>query len=877
MNWSALLSLIVTISFHYASCEIERTPTEGKQYDKVRSSDAYWQSWLSPEGVVWYPGHVDYRKNEKVDSRYIDETVEPDGSHPNSRRYYTIEKEPQFLSEYKQQNAAQTGLQKSDKSQYELPHYGYETDREYLGVENQQNTNFGQNQYYPVLNRDPSGQIHYGDYFLNGQRVPKHPDSDLQTHFGHFDRTERDKVIPNHNGDIQYVPGPPSRLNQDSYYEMNHNGAAMVEQEERYHLPDLRYPHSQLPAYDTENGYHGSHHQVPPGEGYLPYGQDYYYENRQHYNTKDGEGSIQETPNGQYPSEIEKHIGNQPDNFYGHFIHAGEDGLPAPNKEVNHSTMEGEQEISPIEVTGNRPVSTSQPDKNLKPYRHGEKENRRAPEGREKSHSSKKSPLPDHQFVRKEAQTNTPSYERNGRTESLSKRQQLKVTKKLNIFPPTQQVITSQGKYPNSRHIKNKFRNRDRSKETAAKERLVTVPTVDIKFKMFQPDVSNKEEIQHIHNETHDHNSRNSGHNSRFQHNEQQNLHHHRNNTQQQTNSHLIYSTRDNITNHHHGRRRKTTNQNTDNSHSITQKRKGHQSNFKRPSIRQHTRPSLQKEDSTSVQQATGDRTATFHLGMTNSNSKTGSHINQHYDHRNQHLTDANHRQLSNPNLFVGTYDRYAPFESSSEFSALKDRKQTRRKQHIPHRSFDNHHGHTSRRKQTNNREPGKSVPGIAQRNTCPSVSQCRCCRWSTQQTERTVKCLQPKYKQVEVEVCIEENNGVCVRTGKQQTLEPNGSEIRMCSKVQLRRSCHVCCPSHYPVGNKTTCTGILDGIDKTGLRISISADEGQIEYARLPKNYQPRRRHNTQHNGRDRSRNGVRTRHQSRRRVVRRPRSVAV
>lgn len=107
--------------------------------------------------------------------------------------------------------------------------------------------------------------------------------------------------------------------------------------------------------------------------------------------------------------------------------------------------------------------------------------------------------------------------------------------------------------------------------------------------------------------------------------------------------------------------------------------------------------------------------------------------------------------------------------------------------------------------------------------------------------------------------------------------MEPNGSEMRKCSKVQLRRSCHVCCPNHYPVGNKTTCTGILDGIDKTGLRISISADEGQIEYARLPKNYQPRRRHNTKHNSRDRSRNGARTRHQSRRRIVRRPRSVAV
>ncbi|CAI9720399.1 Hypothetical predicted protein [Octopus vulgaris] len=860
MDWSALLSLIVTISFHYASCEIERTPAEGKQYDKVRSSDAYWQSWLSPEGVVWYPGHVDYRKNGEVDSRYVDETAEPDGSHPDSRRYYTIEKEPQFLSEYKQQNAAQTGLQESDKSQYVPPHYGYETDREYSRVENQQNTNYGQNQYYPVLNRDPSGQIHYGDYFLNGQRVPKHPDSDL----GRFDHTERDKFIPNYNGDIQYVPGPPSRLNQGNHYETDHNGAAMVEQEERYQFPDSRYPHSQLPAYETENGYHGSHHQVPPGEGYLPYGQDYYYENSHHYNTKDSESSIQETPNGQYPSEIEKHIGNQPGNFYGHFIHAGEDALPVPNKEVDHPTTEREREILPTEVTGNRTVNTSQPNKNLKPYRHGEEENRRTPEERERSQSSKKSPLPDDKFVRKEAQTNTPSYEQDGRNESSSTRQQLKVTKKLDIFPPTQQVITSQDKYPNSRHIKDKLRNRDKSKETAAKERLVTVPTVDIKFKMFQPDVSNKEEIQHIHNETHDHNSRNSEHNSRFQHNEQQNRHHHRNSTQH--------------TNYHHGRRRKPSNRGTDNSHSINQRRKGHQPHFKRPSIRQHSRPSLQKEDSTSVRQVTGDRTATFHLGNGNRNSNTGSQINQHYDQRNQqHLTDPNHRQLSNPNLFVRTYDRYAPFESSSEFSALKDRKQTRRKQHNPHRSFDNHHEHNSRRKQTHNREQGKSVPGIAQRNTCPSVSQCRCCRWSTQQTERTVKCLQPKYKKVDVEVCIEENNGVCVRTGKQQTLEPNGSEMRMCSKVQLRRSCHVCCPSHYPVGNKTTCTGILDGIDKTGLRISISADEGQIEYARLPKNYQPRRRHNTQHNGRDRSRNGSRSRHQSRRRIVRRPRSVAV
>lgn len=635
------------------SCEIERTLTEDKQYDKVRSSDAYWQSWLSPEGVVWYPGHVDYRKNEKVDSHHFDETTEPDGSHPNSRRYYTIEKEPQFLSEYKQQNAAQTGLQKPDEGQYILPHYGYETDRgEYLRVENQQN------QYYPVLNRDPSGQIHYGDYFLNGQRVPKHPDSHIQTHYDPFDHTERDKFIPNYNGGKQYIPGPPSKLNQGSHYEINHNGAAMVEQEERYPLPHLRYPHSQLPAYETENGYHGSHHQVPPGEGYLPYGQDYYFENRQHSSTKNGESSVQEIPYGQYPSEIEKHVGNLPGNFYGHFIHAGEDGLPVPNnKETNHSTTGGKQEISPTEVTGNKMVNTSQPDKNLKPYVNGEKENGRALEEREKSHSSKSFPLPDQKFIRKETQTNTPSYERNIHNESLSKL------------------------VPDSGHVKSKFRNKDNSKETTAKERLVTMPTVDIKFKMFQPDVSNKGDIQHIHNETHDHNNRNGAHISRFPHNEQQNLHHQRNNRKQQTNKHRIYSTRDNITNYHHGRKRKTINQNAGNSRSITQKRKGHQPSFKRPSIRQHTRPSLRKEDGTSVQQVTGDRTATFHLGLTNSNhnSKTASHINQQYDHRNQqHLTDANHRQVSNPNLFVGTYDRYSPFESSSEFSALKDRKQSK-------------------------------------------------------------------------------------------------------------------------------------------------------------------------------------------------------
>ena len=57
--------------------------------------------------------------------------------------------------------------------------------------------------------------------------------------------------------------------------------------------------------------------------------------------------------------------------------------------------------------------------------------------------------------------------------------------------------------------------------------------------------------------------------------------------------------------------------------------------------------------------------------------------------------------------------------------------------------------------------------------------------------------------------------------------LKPNGTEVRMCSKVQLKRSCFVCCPTFYPRGHNQTCNGVLDGIDKRGLRISVEADIG--------------------------------------------------
>lgn len=120
-----------------------------------------------------------------------------------------------------------------------------------------------------------------------------------------------------------------------------------------------------------------------------------------------------------------------------------------------------------------------------------------------------------------------------------------------------------------------------------------------------------------------------------------------------------------------------------------------------------------------------------------------------------------------------------------------------------------------------------KGLPGISHRGTCPSVSQCRCCRWSTQQSRKTMECLQPKYKTVEVQVCTEEKNGVCVRTGKRKTLKPDGTEVKMCSKVQLKRSCFVCCPTFYPRGHNQTCNGVLDGIDKSGLRVSFEADIG--------------------------------------------------
>ncbi|GAB1600250.1 uncharacterized protein LOC115209349, partial [Argonauta hians] len=834
-----------------ASCQIEKTSYENKQYNE------YWQSRQNSDGVEWYPGSIDYRKNQEYQVPQIEET--DDSENLDSSYRTIIEEGPQYLSEYKQENAAQTGIRTSYERQYEPPHYDFR-ESEYHQRREYPNPNFHQNQQLPVLNRDPYGQIHYGDYFLSGQRVPRHPN--LQT----YENSERKKFTSDYDEDVQPGPVYDRREYQDNYHGKNPNdrlleylrrpdGAALLEKQENYDFSNYQYPNFHRPAYETEYDYQEAHLQIPLGKGYLPYGKDNFFENEDHLQRREDENEPKpHSTNGQY------------------FIHAGRDGLPAPTDKVTDSIEETKRTISPTVIVKNRvDANTLQPDKHY---------SRKGENGRhqkeEKVHASKPSPLPDSRIIEKKPSPNPPNhnYGRKGRFSKL----QDSITKTADISSTTQNVLITRGRHSQSGKG---------SESSVPRENLVTVPTVEIRFNMFQPDVSNKEEKHDIHDVNHDRNRESAGHNSKFRHIEQENQ---RNNSQRNTSNRRIDSSRD------HGHNydvRKTINRQREDDY--TQRRQKLQSNVKNPVIYKQERPYRSEEEAASqlggrdrrvgFDLGGGDRRAGFDLGGGDrragfdlgGNTNRFSHqtnidnIDQPYDQSHQRpLIDNSRRPVSNLNVLVRTYDRdTSPLDSSSEYSAVKERKLNRRKQQSSHRNSETRRVPTSRRRQNNNED---QVPGIAQRNTCPSASQCRCCRWSTQQTEKNVQCLQPTFKRVEVDVCIEENNGVCVRTGKKQTLKPSGSEIKMCSKVQISRSCHVCCPSHYPVGNITTCTGILDGIDKTGLRISIAADDGQIEYARLPKNHQPRRRHNTHRNGRNRPKTGHRSRHNSRRRPSRRP-----
>ena len=384
-----------------------------------------WESWTSPEGTLWYPGRIDYRMRKAQKGNSAGATPSGSDTHDTStRRYFSLEEGPQFLSEHKIANSAHSqygrgGIEGGDgergseqvwypygqhapgegrhlprgsNGQYPIDRrdqYGPEegshlprgsngqypvNGRDQYGPEEGSHLPRGSNGQYPVNGRDQygsfsngnyAGNVPYGQYFLNGQRVPDsvdplvpNPDGDyMRGHYIPGHAGQGSQYVPEENGqfvpapDQHYVPqnGDQHGIGPDGHYippdygivpgpNGGQNGHYLPENEpENYYIDgrDDYYPDSQYPYYYGEgdeygqvDGDHGVY--IPPGHPHDP---NTFFENGQQ------PGGDADSPVSAGQQSATGHSVHPPNPDTNHMIFAGRDFLPVPTDQSNYTSV----------------------------------------------------------------------------------------------------------------------------------------------------------------------------------------------------------------------------------------------------------------------------------------------------------------------------------------------------------------------------------------------------------------------------------------------------------------------------------------------------------------------------------------------------------
>lgn len=931
VDFSLILLTLVFLLGNFVSGERDadgglEIPPENPHPRQHKEPGRNWESWTSPEGTLWYPGRIDYRIRQPQTGNGAG--ASPSGSDTydaSTRRYFSFDEGPQFLSEHRLSNSAHSqygkggvegGVDSRGRDQGWYPYDGqYEPGEESHSPD-------GSNGQYPVDRRDSygsysserhTGNVPYGQYFLNGQRVPDagdplHPKPNGG---GYVPDTRRSQHIPGQEGQGgEYVPGetgqfipgldqhyqPGNRdydgINPDGHYIHPDYGALPNPRGEQngHFLPendpdiyydgrDDYYPDSQYPYYYVDGqdydqtGIDGGEHGVyiPPERQYDP---NMFYEHGQ----QAGRELDSHITAGQYDKHSPEQVtGHPPNPDPNNVIFAGRDFLSVPTARRNstsgqHSvfqslTKHGAEENRELPSLIHRGAgidssrtAQNQSSSGSRGYRreydvHSERAegfDRRIPEGTRTARPTERQPntTPKQPLTTASSTTittpTTPTTSTTIRYTRVTTRSTTRTTPTTTTRPPVNTIPPysynqRRGRpvhYPTMEHQRGRGTNShtdtrsgmrpgyDETLNSRRPHQRPTISTVEIDLSKLMPE----EEIhgpadtgRRVNSFLHPQNPFPSG-------------------AEQRSTRSPIDATED-VRRHPH--RERSEAHGTD-----TPSRRGHDTGGQQLYPR---REQQSREQHSSQTGSTGSGVGTYdrqrlrhdiirqgqqrtrHEGGDQSRvHRTGQHRPEtsRYDHeaRTDQWSGRRHQATPDRREYGSSIDE----NTSYDYAAGRDRTHSQ-----GHRQVDSRRPSPPRTKtrrlildpsidSTHDRDTNREgLPGISLRGTCPSVSQCRCCRWSTQQTRKTMECLQPKFKTVEVQVCTEEYNGVCVRTGRRTTLKPNGTEVRMCSKVQLKRSCFVCCPTYYPRGHNQTCNGVLDGIDKRGLRISVEADIG--------------------------------------------------